>query len=176
MQAAESFVHRVGAELTEWQATLPPTDFARLVDALGIGRQKVDRLMAAARAAQFPIDEIRPSAWWILFRRPDPIPMLPGESDPIIDDIVAVAERPEYRHRVDLLSADGLAYLLAALHEPEALTPPAIAVLASWLEDGGGREKAVETLRSWRTRFDIRGQDASQGATGDGNCDAEEAS
>lgn len=164
MQAAESFVRAFGAELAEWQRTSKPGDFARLVDTLGIGRGKVDRLMAAARAQTAPIDEVRPSAWWILFRRPEPVPMLPGEADPLVDDAVVHAEPPEYRRRVDLLSADGLAYLLCSLHEPEALSSPAIAVLASWLDNGGGREEAIETLRSWRTRFDRGHED-----TGDGN-------
>lgn len=179
VQAAESFVYAIGAELTDWQQASLPTDFARLVDTLGIGRAKVDRLMAAARSHAHPVSELRPSAWWILFRRMEPVPMLPGEVDPIIDEAVAHAEPPAYRHRVDLLSADGLAYLLCSLHEPEALSPSAIAVLASWLEDGGGREEAVTTLRSWRTRFD-RPSDSRQSepgdATDDGTRDAQEAS
>lgn len=175
VQAAESFVHAIGAELTVWQATSEPTAFARLVDTLGIGRAKVDRLMAAARAQTTPVDEVRPSAWWILFRRPEPIPMLPGEADPLIDDAVVHAEPPQYRHRVDLLSADGLAYLLCSLHEPEALSPAAIAVLASWLDEGGGREEAVTTLRSWRTRFD-RGRSHVEDGTDGGIRGAQEAS
>jgi hypothetical protein len=154
-----------------------PEEFARLVDTLGIGRAKVDRLMAAARAHSIPVDELRPSAWWILFRRPEPIPMLPGEADPLIADAIAYAEPPEYRRRVDLLGADGLAYLLCSLHEPEALSPAAIAVLASWLDSGGGREEAVATLRSWRTRFD-RPSDSRQDDVGRATSDgtrAEEA-
>jgi hypothetical protein len=174
VQATETFVASIGGILCEWQASMKPAEFARLVDTLGIGRAKVDRLMAAARAAAHPVDELRPSAWWIIFRRPEPIPLLPGEADPFI----AAAPPPEpeaFRRRVDLLSADGLAYLLCSLHEPEALSGAAIAVLAAWLEDGGGREEAQETLRSWRTRFERSRHEGNSCDTADGITGAEEA-
>lgn len=151
MVAAESFVQRVGAELTRWQTELRPAEFARLVDTLGLGRAKVDRLMAAARAHAHPLDEVRPSAWWILFRRVEPMPLLPGEADPLVDAALAQAERPEYRRRVDLLSADGLINLLIALHDPAGVSRETFATLAAWLDDRGDTDAAVARLRAWRT-------------------------
>lgn len=173
--AAETFVVRFGAQLCEWQATMRPVEFARLVDTLGIGRAKVDRLMAAARLADAEVDETRPSAWWILFRRIEPAPLLPGEARPLVDAALAVAEPAQYRRRADLLSADGLALQLIALHEPNAISPQVLRRLASWLEAGEGRDEALNELRSWRTLFDSAGHGTPASATGGAQQTAEEA-
>lgn len=154
--------------MAEAQRTMLPTEYARLVETLGIGRQRVDKIVATARAHAIGVTELRPSAWFLLFKRPEPIPLLPGEATPIVDHAMTMAEPPEYRRRVDLLSADGLALMLVAMHQPEALSSGAVAALAAWLEGSGDQEKALEEVRSWRTLFpDKDGQEQLQDDMGE---------
>jgi hypothetical protein len=148
VRAVETFVGAFGAELADAQSALSPVEFARFIGTLGIGRAKAERFMALARLQVQP-SELRPSAWWLLFRATEPIPMLPGEADPIIDYAVAKAEPPEYRRRTDLLSADGLVLLLVALHGPDALDLKVAQRLSTWLESGDHVD-AAEVLASWR--------------------------
>lgn len=121
--------------------------------------------MAVARLQQAQVDEVRPSAWHVLFRAADPIPLLPGEADPIITFATATAEPTPLRRRVDLLGPDGLVHLLVAFHDPEAMSAATIELLGDWLAGRPSRSEAVQRLRSWRTTFGEGGNPESEPAT-----------
>lgn len=161
--AVESFVARLGAELSDAQRALDPRSFAAFVETLGIGRVKVDRIMGAARLLSTPVAEHRPSAWAVLFGRLEPIPMLPGEIEATVDAAVAQAEPPEYARRADLLSADGLVYMMLAMHQPEALSPEARVAFVHWLGGGSPGADALAILRGWSATES--GRDVPKGAT-----------
>ena len=152
-------MRRFGAELAAAQAELSPADFARLVETLGIGRSKVDRFMAAARAAGRNVTELRPSAWPLLFGRYEPVPFVAGETDPVIEDVAAAAEPSAYRRRADLLSADGLASLLCALHSAAALSDHARWRLGDWLRGKDVAAAAADAARSMSVASRERGHD-----------------
>lgn len=141
---------------------MKPAEFARFVETVGIGRTKADRLMTLARLRVVEVDEMRPSAWGVVFGGYEPIPMLPGEADAVISEAVADAEPPEYRHRADLLSADGLLLMLVAMHRPEAASVEVLAIVEEWLAGADG-SAALEILRDWRSNE--RGQTAPPDAT-----------
>lgn len=147
----EAFTAAFGAELAEAQVEMSPDEFAHFVETLGIGRTKVDRFMQSARMRSHPVDELRPSAWALLFNRLEPIPLLPGERDAVIADAVVMPEPSKYRRRVDLLSANGLVYMLAAMHHPEALSGHAVMELFKWISGDSDPEEPLSIVRSWRS-------------------------
>lgn len=142
---------RFGAELSQAQRSLRPEVFARLVETLGIGRAKAERLMGTARLQSGQIDEARPSAWSTVFGRLEPMPLLPGEADAIVAEAVAASEPPVYRRRRDLLSADGLVLMLIAMHSPTALSFQVRQRLSDWLCDQAPTGEALAILRGWRS-------------------------
>ena len=157
MSIVEAFSARLGAELSYAQHDLRPAGFAHLVTTLGIGRAKVDRLMACARLREATPPEARPSAWTVIFGRLEPLPMLPDEVA-TIEAVEVAPEPPEYRRRADLLSADGLVALLVTMHGRDALAIEAEAALRRWVDGRGSSTADRRWLRQWK-RGD-RGQES----------------